>query len=335
MEVPTDGMKAGMLPSRAPLGLQLPLQDDSRQHSWTAGKPAPKYRPATITRGPSKLHPLQRTSSGLQILKEEDRSQIQSPSVLSPRQIGLVHSAMQHQGGQHAIDAPSLWQSGSLSQNSVQSRQPVFTSYPPLGADATYAQTDAVQSPCASSSDSWRLHPDAATASTAGAGAPLLSMQPGLQCMQDSTFTGRLEAAQASSLTQDLLPPRAVSPFESVAEVPFRPHHIPQSIVTSTQSDRVHFADSPMFTPLDTPEGLAYRYRLTLLLLALHVHAVAAWLCFFGILLLAVPMAVLTIMHEVCSSLPCLQITASQTEQVPSSTQLCDVLIISTVSRQH
>lgn len=335
MEVPTDGMKEGMLPSMASLGLQLPLQDDSRQHSWTAGRPAPKYRPATITRGPSKLHPLQRTSSGLQILKEEDRSQIQSPSVLSPRQIGLVHSAMQHQGGQQATDAPSLWQSGSLSQNSLQSRQPVFTSYPPLGAPATYAHTDAVQSPCASSSDGWRLHPDAATASTAGAEAPLLSIQQALQHTQDSSSAGRQEAAQAGSLTQDLLPPRAVSPFESVAEVPFRPHQIPQSIVTSPQSDRVHFADSPMFTPLDTPEGLAYRYSLTLLLLALDVHAIAAWLCFFGSLPLAVPMAALTNMHEVCSSLSCLHITASQTEQVPSTTQLCDVLVICTVSRQH
>lgn len=84
VDIPTDGAKAGSLATRAGLALQQPLQDDSRQHSWTAGRPAPKYRPATnLTHVATRLQThMPRTSSGLQTLEEEDHTQIQSPSIL-------------------------------------------------------------------------------------------------------------------------------------------------------------------------------------------------------------------------------------------------------------
>ncbi len=89
--IPNDGLMAGSLAKKASLALQQPLQDNSRQHSWTAGRPAPKYQPpANPILTPAQLHPVPGTSSGLQPLEEEEQSQAHSPSMLSPRQMGLV-----------------------------------------------------------------------------------------------------------------------------------------------------------------------------------------------------------------------------------------------------
>ncbi|KAL0047732.1 hypothetical protein WJX82_010619 [Trebouxia sp. C0006] len=206
--IPNGGLTAGSLAKKASLALQQPLQDDSRQHSWTAGRPAPKYQPpANPILTPARLHPVSGTSSGLQPLEEEEQSQAHSPSMLSPRQMGLVHSAMKHQISRQPSDASSLWQNGNMGQLATQSRQPVFTAHPQLDAPPTHAQTDGPQPP--------------------------------------SQFE----------------PPRAVSPFESVAEIPFTPPKQPRSIVTTPQSERVRFNDNPVFTPLDTPEDLAYRHQ--------------------------------------------------------------------------
>ncbi len=260
--IPNDGLMAGSLAKKASLALQQPLQDHSRQHSWTAGRPAPKYQPpADPILTPARLHPVPGPSSGLQPLEEEEQSQAHSPSMLSPRQRGLVHSAMQHQASQQPSDASSLWQNGHMGQNATQSRQPVFTAYSQLDAPSTHVQADRLQPP----SHGWGLYPDA---TTDAARQPLYNMQSGLQFTEDSTFassSGRHNTAQPGAQSQDA-PPRAVSPFESVAEIPFTPRQLPRSIVTSPQSDRVRFNDNPVFTPLDTPEGLAYRYGLLLLL---------------------------------------------------------------------
>ena len=246
---------AGSLAKKASLALQQPLQDNSRQHSWTAGRPAPKYQPpANPILTPARLHPVPGTSSGLQPLEEEEQSQARSPSMLSPRQMGLVHSAMKHQASGQPSDASSLWQNGHMGQHSMQLRQPVFTACPQLDAPSTQAQTDGPQPP----SHGWGLHPDAATDA---ARQPLLNMQSGPQFTEDSRFansSGRQNTSQLGAQSQ-LEPPRAVSPFESVAEIPFTPQQLPRSIVTSPQSDRVRFNDNPVFSPLDTPEGLAYR----------------------------------------------------------------------------
>ncbi len=257
--IPNGGLTAGSLAKKASLALQQPLQDDSRQHSWTAGRPAPKYQPpANPILTPA---PVSGTSCGLQPLEEEEQSQAHSPSMLSPRQMGLVHSAMKHQISRQPSDASSLWQNGHMGQLATQSRQPVFTAHPQLDAPPTHAQTDGPQPP----SQGWGLHPDAATDA---ARQPLLIMQSGLQFTEDSTFassSGRQNTAQLGAQSQ-FEPPRAVSPFESVAEIPFTPPKQPRSIVTTPQSERVRFNDNPVFTPLDTPEDLAYRYGLLPLL---------------------------------------------------------------------
>ena len=251
---PNDGLMAGSLARKASLALQQPLQDNSRQHSWTAGRPAPKYQPpANPILTPARLHPVPGTSSGLQPLEEEEQSQARSPSMLSPRQMGLVHSAMKHQASGQPSDASSLWQNGHMGQHSTQLRQPVFTACPQLDAPSTQAQTDGPQPP----SHGWGLHPDAATDA---ARQPLLNMQSGPQFTEDSRFassSGRQNIAQLGAQSQ-FEPPRAVSPFESVAEIPFTPRQLPRSIVTSPP-DRVRFNDNPVFSPPDTPEGLAYR----------------------------------------------------------------------------
>jgi len=171
--------------------------------------------------------------------------------------MGLVHSAMKHQISRQPSDASSLWQNGHMGQQSTQSRQPVFTAHPQLDAPPTHAQTHGPQPPSHGSG----LHSNAATDV---ARQPLNNMQSGPQFTEDSTFassSGRQHTAQLGSQSQ-FEPPRAVSPFESVAEIPFTPQKLPRSIVTTPQSDRVRFNDNPVFTPLDTPEGLAYRYGL-------------------------------------------------------------------------
>lgn len=178
----------------------------------------------------------------------------------------MVHTALQHQGSQTPADASTLWQNGSMSHQSAESRQPVFTSYPPLAEPPTYAQTDAPQPPSASTTAGWSLHPHAATAvaigTTAGARQPP-SAQQRSHFTEDSSpalSSGRQATAQSGVQIPGSPPSRAVSPFESIAEMPFTPPQVPKAIVTSPHSDRLHFAENPLFTPLDTPEGCAYRY---------------------------------------------------------------------------
>ena len=269
--IPSVGQKAGSVATRATLALQQPLEDDSRQHSWTAGRPTPKHRPAANPPPvATALHDAPQTRPGLQTLEEEtDHAQIQSPSILSPRQMGLVHSALQHQGSQQTADASTLWQNGTLShQGSMQSKPPTFTSYPPLDWPPTSSQTDAPHQASASTADGWNLPSyaaTAATATTAGDQLPAVThhMQQTQQYSGDSSrasSSGRNDTSQQASQTRDSLP-RAVSPFESIAELPFKPQAAPQAINTNPPPDRVRFAENPMLTPLDTPEGPAYRYN--------------------------------------------------------------------------
>ena len=100
-------MKEATWASRASLLLQEPLQDDSRQHSWTAGRPTPKYRPAA--NGPSHMAPgpthMPRTD--LHTLNEEESSYSQIPS----------------------------------DQGCTQSTGPAFSTYPLLAGPLTHAQT--------------------------------------------------------------------------------------------------------------------------------------------------------------------------------------------------
>ena len=101
-------------------------QDDSRQHSWTAGRPAPKYRPAD---GLSHTAPgaAQMPRTSLQTLSEEEGTYIQTPS----------------------------------DQSYAQPTGPTFSSYPPLAGPPTHAQP-AYQQP-ATTGDT-NLQPAVATA---------------------------------------------------------------------------------------------------------------------------------------------------------------------------
>lgn len=78
--MPADDMKEGSWANRASQVLQQPLQDDSRQHSWTAGRPSPKYRPPS--NAPSHISPgaTPTPHTGLQTLSEEDSTYTQTPS---------------------------------------------------------------------------------------------------------------------------------------------------------------------------------------------------------------------------------------------------------------
>lgn len=117
--MPADDSEEGSLANRASQVLRQPLQDDSRQHSWTAGRPSPKYRPPAdlpSLMGPG-ANPMARTS--LQTLSEEDSTYAQTPS-------------------DQACDQPTMF------------------SFPPL-AGSTHAQTGYPQS--ASTSDSSPMPP--------------------------------------------------------------------------------------------------------------------------------------------------------------------------------
>ena len=235
--VPSDEVEESTWATKACLALQQPLQDDSRQHSWTAGRPTPKYRPAA--NGPSHLafraHQLPRISPGLQTLAplSEDSTYNQTPS-LSP-------SSAEEEG--------TMQYPGALGQGSAESMGPVFTSFPPLSGPFTHAQTNHHQSAAATD---WGSQPREAMARASP--APHHSALP---YAQGNVLDG---SAQQGHMMRDS-PPRAVSPFESVAEMPFTPPQRVQSILTSHQTDRVHFEENPLFVPLDSPDGAGHRYE--------------------------------------------------------------------------
>ena len=228
--------------TKACIALQQPLQDDSRQHSWTAGRPTPKYRPAAHS--PSHMapraHQIPRISPGLQTLAPLHENSIynQTPS-LSPSS---------------AEEEDAMQYPGAVGQGLAESTGPVFTSFPPLSGPPIHAQTDHSQSAAATD---WGSQPDVVTA---GAAAMARASPPphhlALRYGQGNVPEG---SAQQGHMIRDS-PPRAVSPFESVAELPFTPPQRVQSILTSHQSDRVHFEENPLFVPLDSPDGAGYRY---------------------------------------------------------------------------
>lgn len=222
--MPVDDVKGGTWASQASLVLQQPLQDDSRQHSWTAGRPTPKYCPAAT--GPGHLAPgLSHTAPGpthmprtsLQTLSEEEGSYSQAPS----------------------------------DQGLSQSTQPAFSSFPPLAGLPTHAQTGHQQPPTTADAS---LQPPAVA--TARASPP-----PHQQALPLPSVSGPGDSGQQGHDTRDL-PTRAVSPFESIAELPFTPPQRVQSILTSHHTDRVHYEENPLFKPLDSPDGANYRWDL-------------------------------------------------------------------------
>ena len=222
--VPAEKTKEGIWANRASLALQQPLQDDSRQHSWTAGRPTPKYH------GPSHMVPrsaIPRTSPGLPVLAPliEDSTYNQTSNL---HQIGAADEADLQAAMQH----PS-----TTGRRSEQTTGPVYTSYPPLSEPPTHAQTSH-QRPV-TGADGFQDAPGAFSA---------MPFSPGPS-----------PEAQQGHMLRDS-PPRAVSPFESIAEMPFTPPQRAQSILTTQHSDRVHFEENPLFVPLDSPDGAGYRY---------------------------------------------------------------------------
>ena len=222
---PADDMKEATWANRASLVLQQPLQDDSRQHSWTAGRPTPKYCPAA--NGPTHMAPgLSHMGAGpthmprtnLQTLGEEESSYSQAPS----------------------------------DEGFTQSTGPTFSSYPLLAGPPTHVQTGYHQP---STTADTSLQPPAVA--TARALPPLHQ-----QALPLPSVSGPGEPGQPGRFTGDS-PGRAVSPFESIAEVAFTPPQRVQSILTSHHTDRVHFEENPLFVPLDSPDGASYRWGLT------------------------------------------------------------------------
>lgn len=223
--MPTDDMKEATWANRASQVLQQPLEDDSRQHSWTAGRPTPKYRPAA--NGPSHMapgvsrmgpEPTNMPCTNLQTLNEEESRHSQMPR----------------------------------DQGFTQSTGPAFSSYPLLAGPLTHAQTGYHQP---STTADISLQPP--TVATARATAPPPLHQ---QALPLPSVTGCGDPGQQGHLTHDS-PRRAVSPFESIAEMPFTPPQRVQSILTSYHTDRVHFEENPLFVPLDSPDRASYRWE--------------------------------------------------------------------------
>lgn len=219
--MPADDKKEDTWANRASQALQEPLQDDSRQHSWTAGRPTPKHRPAAsalshmapglnyMSPGPTHM-----PGTNLHTLNEEESSCSQTPS----------------------------------DNGFTQLTGPAFSSYPILAGPATHAQTG-YQQP-STTADASMQPPEVATARALP--------PPHQQALPLPSVSGHGDLGQQGHLTRDS-PLRAVSPFESIAEVPFTPPQRVQSILTSHHTDRVHFEENPLFVPLDNPDGASYR----------------------------------------------------------------------------
>ena len=211
--MPADDMKEATWASQV---LQQPLQDDSRQHSWTAGRPTHKHRPAAD--GPTHMAP------GL--------------SHMGPGPTHMAHTNLQTLG-----EEESSYNQAPSDQGLTQFTGPAFSSYPPLARPPTHVQTDT------------RLQRPAVATARA------LPPPPHQQALPLPSVSGHGDAGQQGHFTADL-PRRAVSPFESIAEVPFTPPQRVQSILTSHHTDRVHFEENPLFVPLDSPDGASYRWGL-------------------------------------------------------------------------
>lgn len=225
--MPVDDVKGVSWANQASLVLQQPLQDDSRQHSWTAGWPTPKYCPAAT--GPGHMAPGHMAPG---------HSHMAPGPTHIPRT--SLHTLSEEEGGYS--QAPS-------DQGLTQSTQPAFSSFPPLAGLPTHAQTGYYQPPTTADTS---LQPPAVA--TARASPP-----PHQQALPLPLANGPGDPGQQGHCTPDL-PTRAVSPFESVAELPFTPPQRVQSILTSHHTDRVHYEENPLFKPLDSPDGANYRW---------------------------------------------------------------------------
>ena len=225
--MPTDDMKEAAWANRAGQVLQEPLQDDSRQHSWTAGRPTPKYHP-TANR-PSHMAP------GL--------------SHMGPEPGHLPCTNLQTLGEEES----SSYHQTPIEQGFTHFTGPAFSSYPLLAGPPTHAQTGYHQP---STTADTSLQPPAAATARAPPPPPHQQALP-LPSVSDYGVPG-----QQGHLIRDSTP-RAVSPFESIAEMPFTPPQRVQSILTSHHTDRVHFEENPLFVPLDSPDGASYRWGLT------------------------------------------------------------------------
>lgn len=78
--MPVDDTEEGSWGNRASQALRQPLQDDSRQHSWTAGRPSPKYRPPPTPPSLMSSGATLMPHTSLQTLSEEDSTYAQTPS---------------------------------------------------------------------------------------------------------------------------------------------------------------------------------------------------------------------------------------------------------------
>ena len=256
---------AGLGPAaRATLSLDLP---HSRQHSWTAGRPAPKYRPPVDPQAPAQGPP---PSSRLKHLPRT------SPSLaLSPLQEDRVHAheakfpphAMQ-QNGQLPGDLPPY---GFMAMtNGISSKV--------QSVEMQDRESAALQQPSAAAGSAQHQHGQQFSS------VPLLSMpaangMPNWHSQDDSHQSQRLDwgsaqnsAANGSSqaaAAQTGSSARPLSPFGAEAEIPFTQHQLPKPVLTSCIPDQpsraqphsagVHFEQNTSSGVVDPTESLMSR----------------------------------------------------------------------------
>ena len=220
---------AGLGPAaRATLSLDLP---HSRQHSWTAGRPAPKYRPPVDPQAPPQGAP---PSSRLKHLPRT------SPSLaLSPLQENVVHA-----------------HDSKFSPHAVQQNGQLPSDLPPYGFGVAQPMPNGISSQVQSVE---MQQQSAATGNAehqygqqAFSSVPLLSMPaanglPNWHSQDGSQQSQRLDwgsarnpAANGSSqaaAAQTGFSARPMSPFGAEAEVPFTQHQMPKPVLTSCMAD--------------------------------------------------------------------------------------------------
>ena len=263
--------------ARASLGSDLPVASHIRQHSWTAGRAAPKYRPPV---GPSgsllaaRLGQLPRASPALTSLSPLHEDVVSAHNASTPQRTLQQSGQLQGTFNPHGQLQNSFVPNGQL-QNSfpesglqAQHQQPVSPSH---GTQAVELQQGHHLAAAKQFAD-----PDTAPAGPRLTSYPPLSnshtsAQPDADsaaaAQQESARLGRADdTSGAQAASAGFAPPaRPLSPFLEEADLPFngstrlKPVTIRPCIAGgSPPHDRphtagVHFAQNHMFTPLDAP----------------------------------------------------------------------------------